>query len=297
MSYLLEQSADGTDMVLTAAWSADAESCLRDGRADGVVLNYARGFQGPDIGFLHSLPVRRVALLARWVGDLSPVESLASSLVSLSVECSPKAVLDLSALPRLERLAAPWAAVRRSFDSASPALRDLFLLSYSEADFRPVAGSIGLRSLRLKHYPNVRSLDGLQSLSDLGRLHVYSGRRLADISALGEAPRGLSDLALGACRKIGRLDSLAGCAGLRRLDLSEDGDIESLAPLGALSYMEELFASGDTKVADADLGPLLGLPRLRTVSIRPRPQYRPPLADVLAAIGLDPSAFTTGRGR
>lgn len=88
MILVLEPRADGgVDLVVTGDWSWAAREAVESGRADGVVLNYARGFREQPIDFLRGMPIRKVDLLARSVSDLSPVYSLGRRWRSCS--CSP----------------------------------------------------------------------------------------------------------------------------------------------------------------------------------------------------------------
>jgi len=44
--YVIEDTAEGRSLVVTGAWSAAAVDALERHDADGLVLNYARGFVG-----------------------------------------------------------------------------------------------------------------------------------------------------------------------------------------------------------------------------------------------------------
>src|SRR4051794_29161949 len=97
---------DGVDLIVTGEWSRQAEACLREGHADGLILNYARGYRESSLDFLSGLPVRRLDILARSVADLSPVYSLAETLVALHVQTDPQATIELERLPHLQELSA-----------------------------------------------------------------------------------------------------------------------------------------------------------------------------------------------
>ena len=115
MSFVLEPRADqGVDLVVTGDWSVAAREALLTGLADGLVLNYAKGFRERPIDFIEGLPIRKLDLLARSVSDLSPVCSLGSTLEELRVQSNPRAAIDLERLPRLRTLAASWPQVRSS---------------------------------------------------------------------------------------------------------------------------------------------------------------------------------------
>ena len=58
MSFVLEPRGQGVDLVVTGDWSPAAREALESGRADGLVLNYARGFREQPIDFINGLPIR-----------------------------------------------------------------------------------------------------------------------------------------------------------------------------------------------------------------------------------------------
>lgn len=91
--FVIEETAEGRNLVVTGDWSAAAASALLRGSADGLTLNYARGYRERSLDFLQGWPVRRLTILARTIKDLRPVYRLASTLEALSVETSPAASL------------------------------------------------------------------------------------------------------------------------------------------------------------------------------------------------------------
>jgi internalin A len=241
VTFALEQTPDGVDVVVTDVWSADAEACLTHGRADGLVLNYARGYRGKDLTFLVGLPVRRLHVLARTVTDLSPVYGLADELVSLRVQSDPRATIELERLPLLQTLSATWQQVHGSIRFAQR-LERLFLLSYTEADFTPLTPVSSLVSVVMKDYPAVESLDGVEDLPSLVELGVHLAKRLDDITALTRSSSPvLETLQLPACRKVADIAPVASSTSLRFFDLSEAGDLATVAPLAGLEGLERLY--------------------------------------------------------
>lgn len=293
MTFTLEEThgGGGIDLVVTGRWSAAAEACLRDGHADGLVLNYAKGYNQEDVSFLPGLPVRRLQIIDRSLADLSPVYSLADSLELLSVESDPSAAIELDELPGLQDLSAPWNQIRGSIRFATQ-LQRLFLLSYSEADFSALTHLTALNSLVLWHHPRVRSLDGIESMPWLSELRVSGGRRLEDITALGGAASPvLQILRLPGCRKVRDIAPLRACPSLRFFDLAEAGTIASVGPLSDLVSLERLHLYGSTTVADGDLGPIARLPRLTDFKMMNRRHYSP------SATAIEESIANRSRGR
>jgi internalin A len=68
------------------------------------------------------------------------------------------------------------------------------------------------------------------------------------------------------------------------LDLSEFGDIATIAPLAGLQQLEELHMHGSTKVLDGDLTAIAQLPRLRLLSMKSRQYYAPSVRELQETI-------------
>ena len=284
MTFTLEETPDGVDLVVTGVWSPATEAVLRAGRADGLVLNYARGYREKDLAFLKGLPVRRLHVLARTVTDLSPVYGLADKLVSLRVQSDPRATIELERLPLLQTLSATWQQVHGSIMFARR-LQRLFLLSYTEADLTPLVQVPSLVSVVMKDYPAVQSLDGVEDLPSLTELGVHLAKKLEDSTALMRSSSPvLETLQLPSCRKVTDIRPVASATSLRFFELSEVGEIPTVSPLAGLERLERLYLYGSTQIADGDLGPIARLPRLRDFRMQSRRGYSPPVKEIQDAI-------------
>lgn len=282
--FTLEEAPDGIDLVVTGDWTPRAAAALRDGQADGLVLNYARGFRERDLSFLRGLPVRRLQLLARTIKNLSPVHDLGASLLALAVECDPRAEIELDRLPLLRRLSATWSQVRSTLRYVQR-LEDLFLLAYDEGDLTPLTTVPSLASVVLKDRPAVQTLSGIEDLASLRQFSAHAAQRLDDITALGRTDRVmLTTLELPACKQVTDLTPTTACRSLRHLDLGDGGEIPTVKPLGALVELEGLYLYGSTHVLDGDLTPIAGLPRLSDFRMQNRPAYTPPVRAIQEAI-------------
>lgn len=172
--FRFEETPAGVDLVVTGPWSAQARDAILLGEADGLDLNYARGFQEPNLEFIEGLPIRRLNLLARTIGDLTPVYSLSDTLRCLWVESDPHAMLRLDLLPRLEDLGAAWSQIQGSIGQADR-LERLYTHSYSEHDLTPLIVVPRIARVVMKQYPQVRSLDGVEKLPRLDHLGIHLG--------------------------------------------------------------------------------------------------------------------------
>jgi Leucine-rich repeat (LRR) protein len=280
LSFVLEHTAVGVDLIVTGDWTSEAEECLLSGQADGLVLNYARGYREKDLSFVRDLRIRRLDLLARTVADLTPIYSLAPHLVALHIQSDPRAPLDLELLPNLTELSADWRQVEATIDLA-PGVERLFLLAYTETDLLPLARLKSLTSLVMKDRPQVRSLDGVDNFPWLHELGIHLASNLVDLSGLERANSPLLEvLSLTHNRSMRTIEEIAACSGLRILNLTDDADIQSVASLAGLARLERLYL-GSTRVVDGDLQPIANLPRLEVLAMQDRPHYVPRVREIL----------------
>ncbi|MCW2644074.1 MAG: hypothetical protein JWP07_183, partial [Pseudonocardiales bacterium] len=56
--FLIEEHPEGRTLVVTGDWSDRAAKVLRSGKADGLTLNYARGYRERSLDFLQEWPLR-----------------------------------------------------------------------------------------------------------------------------------------------------------------------------------------------------------------------------------------------
>ena len=279
------EPAGRLDFDLRSAWTPRTRKAFLDSGADGLIANYARGFIGHDLEFIRGLPIRRLDVLARTITDLAPIYEVAGSLDQLHVQTGPMTRIDLAALPGLRALSCEWDQVADTIGDTSM-IEDLYLGAYDPSDLAPLAHLTSLQSLRMKGRPALRSLDGIEAMAWLAHLGVYLAP-LEDTSALARIGSPvLSELRLAARRRITSLADIRGLVGLRFLDVSEGGTIDSLEPISGLQRLERLYLYDSTKVADGDLTPLLGLARMRDLRIMNRRHYAPSVHDVKHHLGL-----------
>ncbi len=245
-----------------------------------MVLNYALGYDEPDLRFLAYLPIRELVIMDPRITDLAPVCTLSPALELLHLTVDPTVRLDLTELPRLRDLRADWRQVADTFPAARD-LRAVALGSYRPDDLQPLAPARRLTSISMKDRPNLRSLTGLGEFADLTRLGIFGAARLDDVSALWGRD-GIETLELQACQKLDSINALEQCTGLRILNLAEGGGIDSAAPLARLSKLEELYLYGSTVVVDGNLTPIAGLPRLQELRMQNRRHYRPSVREIQA---------------
>src|SRR4051812_43064933 len=84
--YRLERTDSNVTLVVTGPWTSEAADAISAGAADGLDLNYAKGFKDVDLQFLRDWPLKRLSLLARTAKDMTPLRRVAPTVESLSVQ-------------------------------------------------------------------------------------------------------------------------------------------------------------------------------------------------------------------
>ena len=82
----------------------------------------------------------------------------------------------------------------------------------------------------------------------------------------------LEELDINTCR-VGSIEEVGFLLGLKRLHLTNDGDIKSLKPLEILNGLEWVTFVQSTNIIDGDLSPLLRQKNLARVSFQNRRHY------------------------
>jgi hypothetical protein len=264
-------------MVVTGPWSDEAGAAFVDQGADTLLLNYALGFDMPDLRFLDGLPVRNLTVIDRRLQSLDQIYGLASTLRSMSLTVDPTLTVDLERLPDLTEIRADWGQIRQTFRSAVHLVR-LFAGRYTEEDLSVLASAGRLETLVLKDRPRLKSLDGLAGLPGLRHLGIYLATRLSDTGAVRASM--LRELHLEACKKVSTLDDVATCGDLEVLNLSDGANFTSAQPLRALTKLRELLLFGSTRIMDGDLSPIADLPQLQELRMQSRRHYRPSVEEI-----------------
>jgi hypothetical protein len=278
--FVVEESSAGRTLVVTGPWTPAAGDVLASGAVDGLDLNYARGFQEPDLEFLEGWRLRRLHVLDRGLADLEPIARFGDSLTELSVQAAPSADLDLGWFPHLRDVAGEWGILRDTLPAVDT-LSGITTWQFDDSDLHAFRDHVDLQRLTIKEAPHLESLAGVGALTDFEVFFVGLARRLRDISDVTGLGSSLREFKLQACPAVGSIDDVEPLVNLRLLGVSDCQEIESLAPVASLEQLETLYAWGSTRVVDGDLSPLIGLPRLREVRMRDRRDYTPRLADVI----------------
>jgi hypothetical protein len=268
--FILEHGYYGPRITVTGPWTPAITEYIRREGVRELYLNHARGWNGTSLNFLEALSdLVAFSILDFTIKDITPIHRLASlRALEVSTYCSTK--IDFHRFPVLERCAFYW---RGGSDSlfACQTLRSLFLHRYTGSASEPIAHVTALEELSIAN-GELREVESLANLKNLRFLGLYNLKELTSLRGI-ESLDQLEALEVNGCKRIARIDELAGLVCLRRLQLNDDGPIASLGPLRGLDRLEEMLFYESTNISDGDLEPLAALPRLRNVSFQNRRHY------------------------
>jgi len=266
----VEDGKYGRRAVATSAWSEEMTDYLLDNGIVELELNVAKGWRGNDLLFLAKLPqLQSFEILDHRFPSVDPIHFL-RELRSLKVETYCRTEIRFSAFPRLEQCALEWRPKATSlFDCTT--LRKLFVNCYKGQDVAPFARLVNLESLAILNGP-AKNLRGLAALQRLRSLRLALLRRLTSLAGI-EGLANLEELVITTCRALGPIEEIGSLSRLRKLQLDNNGDIESLKPLEKLSALEWVFFTGSSNIHDGDLSPLLRLKNLSRLSFQNRRHY------------------------
>lgn len=167
--------------------------------------------------------------------------------------------VDFSRLPNLIDVATDWSSTIEAGLFSSASLTRLWLRGYKHK-----RGGIG-RIQELSHLAdlsivqsNLTSLAGIERLGALTRLVLAYCPRLTDVSPLRHLGAMLKELEIDHCKHAVDAETLRRLTALRKVILSDCGQIDGLAFVADLPLLEFL-SFVNTTVVDGDLAPCLSL--------------------------------------
>ncbi len=273
-------------LVVTGDWTDRAARVLRSGQADGLILNYARGYRERSLDFLQDWPLRRLEVLARTIKDIEPIYRMAATLEHLSLTTAPTTSVDCARLPTLVGLwVEAWQQIRESVCLA-PGLRHLGVYGYGETDLLALADNAALQSITLKQAPRLERLLGIEGMVGLADVWVAGAHKLYDLASLASVATSLGSLRIDTCGGLATIDDIGALRRLSELWVANCGDIDSLHPIAGLSEVTVLYLYESTRIVNGDLEPLLGLRNLSDLRMMNRKHYKPEVAEVKRQLGL-----------
>lgn len=251
--FKFQMGIDGSKKLIIE--SSRLEECIRyvkEGNIKEITINYFQGYEFSDINFLIELAdvleglhlpetkfryevINRLRKLTRLGIADNGLDNIDlknfPDLVSLACEYSPR-LIGLENCTKLENLSLT------KYNSKSKSLAELG--EYSE-----------LKELHL-FLPKIETLKGIERYGNLKILDIYSASKLLSLSALIRASSKMEEIEIEKCKKVTDFEILGAVHSLRRIRISESGEIKSLAFVTQLPKLEFISFWG-ANVLDGNL--------------------------------------------
>lgn len=178
--------------------------------------------------------------------------NLFCNLTFLSVPDNGKDKVDLSVFPKLEMLACKFSQRLQGLEFCSK-LKSLTLSNY-KAKGKDLMALPALESL--EHLSLIKSditiLQGIERYSNLKKLELFGASKLEVIAPLQELSNSLEEVQIEQCKKINDYESLGNVKSLKKIILSESGEVKSLAFVKELPQLKFISFWG-TNVLDGNI--------------------------------------------
>jgi hypothetical protein len=244
---------DGSKKLIIESSKLDA--CIKyvlDGNIKSITINCFQGYELPDIHFLSKLSnVLEGLHLPETKFDNQTVNTL-HKLKFLGFADNKKDIIDLSNFPNLESLACDYSSRLKGLDTCKN-LIDLTLTGYKSKNnnLSEMPSFLHLKELFL-FKTDITTLQGIERFSNLRKLEIFSASKLEAITSLQVLSNSLEEIQIEQCKKVKDYEILGEVKSLKKIILSESGEIKSLAFVRKLPLLEFISFWG-TNVLDGNI--------------------------------------------
>ncbi len=196
----------GDLLVLTEEWSAKHQRMFEDGTVSGLRVPSNRWMpeqldhEATSIDFISTVADSLVSLeiYSDVIRRVAPANSC-TGLRRLAIWCPWRDTLEFANFPQLEDAFLSWRKGASSLRTCST-LRALNLSNFPDPDLSGFVDNRNLEVLKLHSTRKLESLAGLELLTKVRELELYSCSQLANIDALFELPN-LERVSVTSCRR------------------------------------------------------------------------------------------------
>jgi len=217
-----------------------------------ITINSFQDYKAKDIAFLIQLKdfLEGLSILETHY-DYSVVNEL-NKLKFLGIPDNGKDVIDLNNFPDIEMCGVTFSERLQGLESCSN-LKSLTVSNYKSKakDLSALPSLNNLEHLSLIK-TDITTLQGIKGFSNLKKLEIFSASKLETIAALLVLSSSLEEIQVEQCKKINDYETLGKVKSLKKIILSESGEIKSFAFVKELPRLEFISFWG-TNVLDGNI--------------------------------------------
>ena len=230
----------------------DCINYLRNNSSCFIAINSFQGYKANNIAFLAQLKdfLEGLSILETHY-DYGVVNEL-TKLKYLGIPDNGRDVINLKKFPDIEMCGITFSDRVKGLESCSK-LKSLTLSNYmsKSKNLWTLPALDNLEHLSLIK-TDIRTLEGIERFGNLKKLEIFSASKLEKIAALQSISNHLEEIQIERCKKIKDYEILGKVKFLKKIILSESGEIKSLAFVKKLSRLE-LISFWGTNVLDGDI--------------------------------------------
>jgi len=217
-----------------------------------ITINSFQNYKAKDIAFLTQLKdfLEGLSVLETHY-DYSVVNGL-HKLKYLGIPDNGKDVIDLKNFPNIEMCGVAFSERLQGLEFCSN-LKSLTISNYKSKtkDLSALPSLNNLEHLSLIK-TDITTLQGIKSFRNLNKLEIFSASKLETVAALQVLLSSLEEIQVEQCKKINDYETLGKVKSLKKIILSESGEIKSLAFVKELPLLEFISFWG-TNVLDGNI--------------------------------------------
>ncbi|MBJ7880432.1 hypothetical protein [Gelidibacter salicanalis] len=250
--FKFQNEIDGSKKLIIE--SSRLEDCIKyilDGNTKSITINCFQGYSLDNIDFLKEISEVIEGLhLPETKFDIEIINSL-HKLRFLGFADNKKNTIDLSNFPKIEILATNYSSRLIGLETCIT-LNNLTLTGFNSKhdNLSELSQLIYLKELNL-FKTGIKDLKGIEALSKLEKLEIFDANKLKTIASLTSL-FSIKELRLQKCKNIDDLHLLGEVKSLRKLIITECGEIKSLDFIEKLENLDFL-SFWDTTILDGNL--------------------------------------------
>jgi len=251
--FKFQKGIDGSKKLIIESSKLDA--CIKyilEENIKTITINCFQGYDLLNIDFLSELSNVLEGLHLPETKFNNQVVNTLHNLRYLGFADNKKDVIDLSNFPKLESLACDYSSRLKGLGSCKK-LKDLTLTGYKTKsnDLSELPLFLELRGLSL-FKTDITTMQGIERFSNLKTLEIFSASKLETLAPLQALSNTIEEIQIEQCKKIKDFETLGKLHSLKKIILSESGELKTLAFVKELPLLEFISFWG-TNVLDGNI--------------------------------------------
>ncbi len=251
--FKFQKGLDGSKKLIIESSRLDA--CIKyilEGNIKAITINCFQGYDLSNIDFLSELSnVLEGLHLPETKFNLQVVNTL-HNLKYLGFADNKKDVIDLSNFTKIESLACDYSSRLKGLEACKK-LKDLTLTGYKtkNKDLSELPFFLEINKFFL-FQTDIATLQGIERFSNLKILEIFSAPKLQTIASLQALSNSLEEIQVEQCKNINDFEILEKVQSLKKIIISNSGEIKTLSFVKELPQLEFISFWG-TNVIDGNI--------------------------------------------